>query len=144
MDDTTGATVTVESLDSVVRKYATIWIWSILCATVAGLFVGSGSGLLMLSGAWRFGTGNLVDAQQAIAFISSLLVLLAELAAMWYLYQFLSRCLLPILFSGMDPADPDVGPFVLRRAFAAVLCALAAQVAGCIAGFLLKLSLGIR
>jgi len=144
MDDTTGATVTVESLDSVVRKCATIWIWSILCATVAGLFVGSGSGVLMLSGAWRFGPGNLVDAQQAILFVSSLLVLLAELAAMWYLYQFLTRCLLPILFSGIDPADPGFGPFALRRAFAAILCALVAQVAGSVVGFLFKLSLGIR
>ncbi|MGB7760888.1 MAG: hypothetical protein WBL61_13725 [Bryobacteraceae bacterium] len=143
MDDTTAATGTGESLDSVVRKYAAIWIWSILCAAVAGLFVGSGNGLLMLSG-WRFGTGNLMDAQQAIAFVASLLVSVGELVAMWYLYQFFSRCLLPLLFSGMDPADPEIGPRVLRRAFGSVLCALAVQVAGGIAGFLLRLSLGVR
>jgi len=144
MDESTAASANVESLDSVVRKYATIWVWSILCATVAALFVSSGGSALMLAGPWRFGTGNVFDAQQIVVFIASILVLIAELVAVGYLYRFLSLCLLPLLFSGVDPAASGVGPRALRGALAAVLCGFAVQVVGSIAGFLLKVQFGGR
>ena len=144
MEDSAPATGTTESLDSVVRKYASIWVWSILCATVAAQFVGSHSIALTLAGPWRLGTGNVFDAQQVVAFVASLLVLIAELVAMWYLYRFLGDCLLPLLFPGTDTAEPSAGPRALRGAFVAVLCGLAVQVAGCIIGFLFKVQFGIR
>ena len=49
MDDHTAATGGAESLDSVVRKYSTIWIWSILCATAGARLIGLGASVLMVS-----------------------------------------------------------------------------------------------
>jgi len=140
MDDQAAAAGATESSESRARKYGTIWVWSILCLTIAWLSYGSGTALLMMAGGGRFGTGDLLSAEMAISFIASVLVLLALLVAMWHLYLFLSRCLLPLLFSGTDPAADCTGARTLRRAFASLLCALAVQVAGCIVGFLLKLA----
>jgi len=140
MEDHTAAAGGADAWDTIVRKYATIWIWSILCATVAARLVGSSGGVLLTGGMLRFGTGNLFDAQQTITFVTLLLSLIAELMAVWYLYQFLSECLLPLLFSGIDPAADGSGAILLRRAFAAILCGVFAQVAGSVVAFSLKLA----
>jgi len=140
MEDHTAATGGADAWDTIVRKYATIWIWSILCATVAARLVGSSSGVLLAGSPLRFGTGNMIDAQQTILFFTVFLSLVAELVAVWYLYQFLSECLLPLLFSGIDPAADGSGAPLLRRAFAAILCGVFAQVAGSVVAFLLKLA----
>jgi len=144
MDDTSEAKGPVETLNPVVRKLAIIWVWSVLCVSGAELLYRCGSGLLLLPGGVRFGTGSVVDALQAIAFVVSVLVLLAMLVSMCYLYQFLSRCLLPLLFPDVSPGSADAGPRSLRRAFAAFLCALAVEVAGCAAGVLVRLFFGVR
>ncbi|MFY9727623.1 MAG: hypothetical protein WAJ87_19155 [Bryobacteraceae bacterium] len=142
MDDHTAATGGAESLDSVVRKYSTIWIWSILCATAGARLIGLGASVLMVSTPLRFGTGNMVDAIQVTAFITSFLSLIAQLVSLWYLYLFFSGCLLPLLFSGTDPADSSGGARFLRGAFVAILCGLAAPIAGSLVGFLLQTSVG--
>jgi hypothetical protein len=139
MEDHTAATGGADAWDTIIRKYATIWIWSILCATVGTRLFGASSGALLLAGPLRFGTGNMVDAQQVTAFFASFLSLTAELVALWYLYLFFRACLLPLLFSGADPAASEDGPRFLRGAFVAILCGLAAPVAGSILGFFLRL-----
>jgi len=144
MDDTTAAAGAGDNSESLARKYGTIWVWSILCVTIAGLSYGSGTSLLTLAAGTRFGTGSLPDAEETIAFTASILVLLALVVAMWHLYQFLSRCVLPLLFTGTDPTSVSIEARTLRRAFASLLCASGLQLAGCIVGYLLRLYLGVR
>lgn len=127
-------------LDSITSKLGMIWVWSVLCAA-AGLIYHSSGAVVMMSGVGiRFGTGSMLDAQQVVSFIVALLVLISVLASMCYLYLFLSHCLLPTLFSGVSPKDAGAGSRDLRRAFAALVCGIAAEVGGCVVGVVLRLA----
>jgi hypothetical protein len=128
-----------DTLDSVLRKYGKIWIWSILAATVAGL----SPRLIANFSVMQFNAFNGSGAHSQIAasffFLSLAAVVpsLATLVSVWYLLLFLKNHIIPILFpappstepsSGADvPPDVPGGPMLLYRAFAAVVIAIAAD-----------------
>ncbi len=130
-----------DSLDSVLRKYGKIWIWSILSAAVAALSVRAVSNLGVMQ---TYALGNYGGRLQmgGSLFFYSVAVLvpsIGTLASVWYLLLFLRHHIVPILFpewssaegaSDVDtipPAPPDGGR-LLYRAFGAVVFAMASEV----------------
>jgi hypothetical protein len=97
-----------ETLDSVLRKYGKIWIWSILCTaaaafTVRGLSAGLGLQLSMMNNA-----SSHLPASTLFPALTMLVGPAAALVAVWYLLQFLHHHILPILF-------PPPSTFVVPR-----------------------------
>ncbi len=140
-----------DSLDAVLRKYGKIWIWSILSAAVAALSVRTVSNLSVVQSY----TLNVGRAQMAGSItIFSLAVIIpsiAVLASVWYLLLFLRHHVAPILFpdssapegaSDVDtiPPAPPEGGRLLYRAFAAVVIAMAAEVAMALLSFVFRVA----
>jgi hypothetical protein len=132
-------------LDSVLRKYGKIWIWSILSAAAGGLSLRSLSavGYLQVSSFSNFNM-NGAHSQAAASMVFSALALagppLATLVSVWYLLQFLRHHILPILFPPPPPSEqpaevyvepdaPPDGARLLYGAFAAMVVAMALEVA---------------
>ena len=140
-----------EALDSILKKYGKIWIWSILSAAVAALSVRSVNALNMVvlpllnaRGVPPFPPFSSAERSAAPEyFFFSLGVLLpsaATLASVWYLLQFLRHHILPILFAAPPSPEPglytddELGPppdgaRLLYRAFGAVVIAMASELA---------------
>jgi hypothetical protein len=157
-----------ENLDSVLRKYGKIWIWSILSAAIAAFSVRSASGLIQVSNMLTFG-GNQRIQYPAVPMVAFVLIQTgASLFSVYCLLQFLRYHVLPILFPPAPAAaaeaytltgTPEAGPSgdeastgeaapaaavpdggaLLYRAFAAVVIAVAADVAAGVGGALMTL-----
>ncbi|HWB86614.1 MAG TPA: hypothetical protein VG675_20895 [Bryobacteraceae bacterium] len=138
MEDRT-ALGTAKTLEWRGGKYGVLWVWSILSLIVVYLSYSFGETFLFQGGGTRFRADNLLTVEQTIGFVTSVLVLIALLAAMFCLYRLLSQCILPAFFEDKDLSELRPSAPILRRAFAALLAGAALQVAGCITGYLLKL-----
>ena len=123
-----------DALDSILKKYGKIWIWSILSAAVAALSVRSVNALNMVQ-------LPLLNAREYFFFsLGVLLPSAATLVSVWYLLQFLRHHILPILFATPPSPEPglytddELGPppdgaRLLYRAFGAVVIAMASELA---------------
>jgi hypothetical protein len=129
-----------DNLDSVLRKYGKIWIWSILSSAVAALSVRSLSSATIQYGTLNNSGRGQMAAQLFFLTLSYLVPAVATAASVWYLFEFLRHHILPILFPPppptempaevySEPADPPDGAALLTRAFACVLIAMAVEVA---------------
>ena len=138
-----------ETLDSVLRKYGKIWIWSILSAAVAALSTRSLSSV-------SFAASSLANFPVRSQFTSSFLFLsltaivpsTCTLVAVWYLLLFLRHHIVPILFppssheeateaAALSVSRSDGGR-LLWHAFAAVVLALAADIAIALLSFIYR------
>ena len=157
-----------ENLDSVLRKYGKIWIWSILSAAIAAFSVRSISGLLQVSSLLNYSGNPRIQYPAAPMIVFALIQTGATLFSVYCLLQFLRYHVLPILFppapaaaaeaytlTGSSAAGPPGaeastveaapaeavpdGGVLLYRAFAAVVIALAADVAAGVGGALMSL-----
>ncbi len=140
-----------DTLDSVLKKYGKIWIWSILAAAVAALsarFVGVAS--LQYSSLISPGRPQI-----AVSFffftIAFIVPAAATLVSVWYLLLFLKHHVVPILFPPTPPTEPGVyadtaigpppdGARLLVRAFAAVVVVIASEVATGIIALIYRLA----
>jgi hypothetical protein len=140
-----------DTLDSVLRKYGKIWIWSILSAAVAALSTRGFSGV-------SFALSSLANSGVRSELTSSLLFLslvaivpsACTLVAVWYLLLFLRHHIVPVLFppsSHEEATEADApsvswsdGGRLLWHAFAAVVLALAADLAVALLSFIYRQS----
>ncbi len=138
-----------ETLDSVLKKYGKIWIWSILATAVAALSARSyGTASLQFAnynnpGRTQLGASYFFLALMAVA------PWVATLVSVWYLFLFLRHHVLPILFPATPPTEPGVyadtgigeppdGARLLARAFAAVLASMALEIAMVLLAFIYR------
>ena len=105
-----------DNLDSVLRKYGKIWIWSILSAAVAALSlryfaVGNILQLPALSG---FATSPRATHWSIFWGLLAFVPSLGTLASVYYLFQFLRYHILPILFperrASLGAPTPESAP----------------------------------
>jgi hypothetical protein len=140
------------TLDSVLRKYGKIWIWSILSAAIAALSMRTMGAVLQI-----FTVNMQFNGRNGFGFPTGFMLLgllpsTAEVFALYYLLQFLRHHLLPILFPRHAATDPGFtltgapagavvlaepqedtgipdGASILFRAFAATVIAVGLEVA---------------
>ena len=109
-----------DNLDSILRKYGKIWIWSILSAAVAALSVRalSGGSLLQFTAFTTF-SGLRANGWSAWPSLLLLVPSFATLASVYYLLCFLQYHILPILFpeSSPRPAAPAPQPAPVPQSF---------------------------
>lgn len=157
-----------ENLDSVLRKYGKIWIWSVLSAAIAAFSVRSMNGLVQVSSLLGFGRNQPIQFPAVPMVLFALIQTGATLFSVYCLLQFLRYHLLPILFppapaaaaeaytltgssadgpSGDEASTVEAAPaeaipdggVLLYRAFAAVVIGIAADVAADVGGALMTL-----
>jgi membrane protein required for beta-lactamase induction len=128
MADTPLPAAGFEGLDEVLRKYGKVWIWSILCATVAALSYRFGSAFAVQT--WHYKTPSLLTT--AIVMRILLAGPIAMLVSLYCLLRFLRRQLLPIFFSLEETPDPADGARSLYGAFGAIVVAVAVEVLGAV------------
>lgn len=89
-----------ENLDAVLRKYAKIWIWSILSAAVAALSVRTLGNISILAFQGMAGAmgGPRINRWALLLMFWAFIPPLGTLAAVYFLLQFLRHHILPILF----------------------------------------------
>jgi hypothetical protein len=156
-----------ENLDSVLRKYGKIWIWSILSAAIAALSMRSFAGVtaVQFAGLPVPRGGSAASTSVPLLAFAYLASPLATVAALYYLLQFLRHHLLPILFpkpaarsesftlTGAPAAGGAAGPEssvavvsdsvpdgaqLLFRAFVAIVIGVAAEPAVLLAALLYR------
>jgi hypothetical protein len=127
-----------ETLDSVLRKYGKIWIWSILVAAAGGLTVRSlGNVGLIQWNAFPHGSSGTAAMYSFVA-LAVVVPQLASVISVWYLLLFLRHHILPTLFPSAPTREPGIytdeelavppdGAQLLYRAFCAVVIAVAAE-----------------
>lgn len=126
-----------DTLDSVLRKYARIWIWSILLAAVATLSTRSLS-TVSFNALANFGVRSRAS---ELLFLSlrAIVPSTCTLAAVWYLLLFLRHHIVPILFPPSSHEGETEGATLsvsrsdggrlLWHAFALMVLAVAADIA---------------
>jgi hypothetical protein len=123
MEDS-SASQPVETFDSTLRKYARIWVWSILSsAAVAQVTMGTMGAFVRVNG--RGSSAGVVNLFFALlSFMSPA----AALVSVYYLLRFLRGHVLPVLFPLSGAHDDADGARLLYLAFANVVLGLAVQV----------------
>jgi hypothetical protein len=116
-------------------KYGKIWIWSILAAAVAALSTRSVASLVImqLNNFSGYGAHSRLAASFFFRSLAVIVPSAAVVVSVWYLLLFLRHYILPILFPAPPSTEPPVnvpdGATLLYRAFAAVVIAIAADLA---------------
>jgi hypothetical protein len=137
-----------DRLDSVLRKYGKIWIWSILSAAVAALSMRSlaTAGVLQMNAFNVYGGHSQTNASFIFLWLVTIAPAIATLVSVCYLLLFLRHHILPILFPP-PPAEPflDIAPDtipdgarLLYRAFAAVVVAMGLEIAISLASIIFR------
>ena len=99
-----------QRIDRVLNKYVAVWLWSILFGSASAV------AYTLVIFRPRDGWGPLTPVILALLVLSGL----ATLVALWFLYRYFVRFLIPIFFSGAPPThEVPRGAPPLR---AAVLC----------------------
>ncbi len=139
-----------DTLDAVLRKYGKIWIWSILSAAVAALATRSISGATLTATAVSFNTRPPFGFALLLLSLAAIVSSVCTLAAVYNLLLFLRHHIVPILFplasheeateAAALPASSSNGGRLLWHAFAAVVLAVAAEVAIGVFSFIYRLA----
>ena len=141
------------TLDSVLRKYGKIWIWSILLAAISAFSIRSFASL----GAAPYSTfpnRPSLDLGQILNLIVVLIPAIAVVFSMYYMLLFFRYHVLPVLFAPEPAAQPTEespaetepafvppdGAILLYRAFAAMVIAIALEIAAMVIIRILRLS----
>ena len=110
----------LNDVDSVLRKYAKVWIWSVLITISAGLLYRVSANY----GMWISNTqnsGSRPDIYLRISAVATAIGAIAVFLALYWLLKFLSDELLPIFFAYDPPSRAAGSGELLVRAFGALV-----------------------
>ena len=129
MDDGISPETPADRLDTVLKKYGKLWLWSILLTFAATFLLLSISSMSMLLMNNRSG-GVFSDTVMWVPAIAAGIEGLAIVLSIFWLFLFMIGELLPMFFAVEQKPSVTDGAQLLYRAFGSLLVGLAAQAAG--------------